>query len=314
MSAEVLVERYTSAHGQEWDDLVRGSRNGVFLFERGYMDYHSHRFVDHSLLFRLDGVAVAALPATQHDAELRSHGGLTFGGLVTSPRTGAARVLEVMSALQEYLRTNAFTSLLYKAVPHMYHRAPAEDDLYALFRLGASLERRDVSSTIRLGARLPLTKGRRSALAVARREGVQVKRSDDFHSFMAMEEEHLQSRFGLSPVHTGAELQLLADRFPGNIALFVATASDELVAGAVVFESTRVAHTQYLASTARGRDTKALDLVMHHLIEEVYASKEWFDFGISTEDAGRHLNAGLIANKESYGARATVYDFYRLHS
>jgi hypothetical protein len=30
-------------------------------------------------------------------------------------------------------------------------------------------------------------------------------------------------------------------------------------------------------------------------------------------DEGRKLNAGLIQNKESYGARATVYDFYEVN-
>ena len=49
------------------------------------------------------------------------------------------------------------------------------------------------------------------------------------------------------------------------------------------------------------------------LQREVYPDKSYFDFGISTVENGRTLNANLIHNKESYGARATVYDFYELH-
>jgi hypothetical protein len=37
---------------------------------------------------------------------------------------------------------------------------PAEEDLYALFRFGAKLMRRDVSATIDRRTRLPFTKGR----------------------------------------------------------------------------------------------------------------------------------------------------------
>jgi hypothetical protein len=48
------------------------------------------------------------------------------------------------------------------------------------------------------------------------------------------------------------------------------------------------------------------------LIHDRYAGKDYFDFGISTEDDGRYLNAGLMKNKESYGARATVCDWYSL--
>jgi hypothetical protein len=37
----------------------------------------------------------------------------------------------------------------------------------------------------------------------------------------------------------------------------------------------------------------------------------WFDFGTSHERDGR-MNAGLVQNKESYGARAIVLDRYAL--
>ena len=51
---------------------------------------------------------------------------------------------------------------------------------------------------------------------------------------------------------------------------------------------------------------------MDELLNTVYRDKRYFDFGISTEDGGRQPNWGLIANKESYGARATTFDFYEL--
>jgi hypothetical protein len=44
----------------------------------------------------------------------------------------------------------------------------------------------------------------------------------------------------------------------------------------------------------------------------VYREKPYFDFGISTTEDGRNLNINLNRNKESYGARTTVYDFYEL--
>jgi hypothetical protein len=56
-----------------------------------------------------------------------------------------------------------------------------------------------------------------------------------------------------------------------------------------------------------------LDVIMDVLLNEVYREKAYFDFGISTVDNGRSLNLGLIQNKESYGARSTVYDFYELN-
>lgn len=34
-------------------------------------------------------------------------------------------------------------------------------------------------------------------------------------------------------------------------------------------------------------------------------SKKYFDFGISTEQNGKYLNEGLIAQKEGFGGRTT---------
>lgn len=310
----LTFERYRPELQAEWDAAAEAARNGVFLFQRGYMDYHQDRFTDHSLVFRRDGRVVALLPASEHGDELRSHGGLTYGGLLLPPRTTTAAVLEVVDLLRTHLRDSGLRTLLYKPVPHIYHDVPAEEDLYALFRADARLVRRDVSSSVRLDARLPVAKGRKSSVTVARKAGVVVQRSHDYDAFMRLEDEQLRARHGVGAVHSGEEMALLAAGFPQSIALYTATLAGELVAGTVVYESRHVAHTQYIAASAAGREVSAMDLVLTELLTEVYAHKRWFDFGISTEQGGRHLNAGLIANKESYGARATLYDFYELRA
>ena len=51
---------------------------------------------------------------------------------------------------------------------------------------------------------------------------------------------------------------------------------------------------------------------MSGLIDDVYADKTYFDFGISTERDGAYLNLGLVRNKESYGARGVAYDRYEI--
>ena len=81
--------------------------------------------------------------------------------------------------------------------------------------------------------------------------------------------------------------------------------------GVIIYESDHVAHTQYIAATEEGRGMGATDIIISYLINEYYAKKRYFDFGISTEAEGSHLNVGLIENKEGYGARAVTYDFYK---
>jgi hypothetical protein len=308
----VAVRRYEQADAGQWDAFAARSRCAHFLFERAYMDYHSDRFEDHSLMAFDGDRLVALLPANRSGETLESHGGLTFGGFLTDDSMTTRRMLEVLDATAEQLRGSGFAHWLYKAVPHIYHRVPAEEDLYALFRAGARLVRRDVSSAIRLDDRLPYSKGRRAAVKAAARAGVAIARSHDFDGFMELQRAVLRARYDAEPVHTADELALLAARFPDGIALHTAAIDGRLVAGLVVYETPTVAHAQYIAVGDEGREAHALDLLADALIASYEGRKRWWDFGGSTLGDGHHLNEQLIRNKESYGARAVVYDHYLL--
>jgi hypothetical protein len=308
----LAVRRYEPRDQPVWDAFAAGSRSGHFMFQRRYMEYHADRFADHSLLVLDDGKPVAALPANLDGSALVSHGGLTFGGFLTDTAMSARRMLEVLAAVSADLRERGVGSLVYKAMPHIYHRIPAEEDLYALSRAGATLVRREVASAIRLDARLPYSKGRRAAVKLAQRSGVEVGPSADFEAFVALLAEVLESRYGAEPVHTAAELALLAGRFPEEISLHTGTIEGRLLAGVVVYETPVVARSQYIAVSEEGRELHALDAIVDVLLASYAARKRWWDFGASTRDSGRYLNEPLIRNKESYGARAVVYDHYLL--
>ena len=307
------IARYEAAHKAAWNAFVDNSKNGIFQFNRDYMEYHADRFEDLSLLFRDEsGAIVAVMPASIKEGVVTSHAGLTFGGVLTDERMKAALMLELFGALEQFLQERGVSKLVYKAVPHIYHRLPAEEDRYALFRYGARLFRCDISSTIYTRARLPFSKGRRWAVKQARKAGVRVERSYDFRSFIRMEEELLAAKYRTKPTHTGPELELLASLFPEKIKLFTAVSGGIVVAGSVIYEYGHVAHAQYIAATDEGKRMGALDLLFDYLLSEHYSSVDYFDFGISTENAGTYLNQGLIENKQSFGARAIVHEFYEL--
>lgn len=310
----VKVVRYDESRRREWDEFVAAARNGVFLFQRGYVEYHADRFPDASLMFYDEAGRLAGLlPATALEGGvLSSHAGLTFGGVVSGDSMKAGLMLGLFDAMLAHLRREGYARLVYKAVPHIYHRAPAEEDLYALFRAGARLFRRDLSATLRMGGRLPFSKGRRYAVKQAQKNGVEVARSSDFETFIEIESRVLGEKYGARPVHTAAELAMLAGRFPDNIKLFAAHRGGRMLAGVVVYESAQVAHAQYIGATDEGKATGAADLILSALINDHYAGKRYFDFGISTEQGGRYLNEGLAENKQGFGARAVVYDFYEV--
>jgi hypothetical protein len=63
------------------------SKNGTFMLDRNYMDYHSDRFIDHSLIFYDEkDKLIAGMPASLHENEIISHGGITYGGIISDKK------------------------------------------------------------------------------------------------------------------------------------------------------------------------------------------------------------------------------------
>jgi Acetyltransferase (GNAT) domain len=309
------IRSYTAGDRDAWNAFVRQSKNGTFLFLRDYMDYHAEYFTDHSLIVLAKNEIVALLPANRIGDEIHSHQGLTYGGLLTSPQTTTPAMLDLFASVVIHLAAQGFSKLNYKTIPWIYHRLPAEEDRYALFCLGAELVRRDVLSVVATtgesGQATIQTRRRRGATKAVKR-GIKVTRSDEWARFWSLLTAHLKARFGVRPVHGLDEIDRLRRRFPDNIKLYLAMDDSEPVAGTVIYESARVAHVQYIASSEEGRNSGALDKLFLDLLGGDFATKPFFDFGISGEDGGRRLNLGLIEQKEGFGGRAVVHDFYRL--
>ena len=305
--AEFTIEKYTPQMSAEWDLFVKGSRNGTFLLERGYMDYHSDRFKDCSWVARKGGSIVALLPANlTEDGTLHSHQGLTYGGWILPPaHIDGADLMEIFRQTIAVWKEMGIKKLDYKPIPTVYHRQPSEEDIYALWRLGAEVTECTLDTAVDLRTGFRFNTLRRRNLAKASKMPVVLVESTDVESYISMLSDCLSERHGASPVHTAEELRLLMERFPEKIRIFVAKlegTSHPMDAGVCVYDTGRVAHAQYIATTPEGRTANLLTPLLHYLMSEVYADRAFFDFGISTEDGGRYLNEGLLRQKYSFGA------------
>ena len=113
---------YEEGYAATWDQFVRESRNGTFLFQRPFMEYHKDRFEDASLLF-LDekGGVRGLLPANVRSDKglVQSHGGLTYGGLVLGADTQATEVGEMMRLLTAHFLEKGCRALQYKPTPYI---------------------------------------------------------------------------------------------------------------------------------------------------------------------------------------------------
>lgn len=312
MTTNIDIKRYTPQLQTDWDRLVGQSANGTFLFYRNYMEYHASRFEDFSLMIYERNKLIALLPASRHNKEVVSHGGLTYGGFVTLAEVSSIQILALFEATAQYLRQAGIEQWLYKPVPHIYHNYPHDAELYAIARMGGVRMAYHLSSTIDLTAPLRYAELRRRGIKKASKNGIVIEKSDDYAPFWKILGCNLQERHGVVPVHSLQEILLLHSRFPQEINLYTATLNGTVVAGCVVFNTGRVAHAQYISASPEGKACGALDLLFAHLIEKVYHNCRYFDFGISTEQGGRILNEGLLAQKEGFGARGTIYENYSI--
>ena len=319
------IFRYIPAKQTEWDAFIAKSKNGTFLMCRGYMDYHSDRFADCSLMFYLKGKLYAVLPANVGDGTLYSHQGLTYGGLVLSTKNTVEQVMELFDETVPYLEAEGFETFHYKQMPTIYHQCPSQEDEYVLWRHGATLEGCNISCTVPLAGtpqQPPFERRRRRGVVRAEEAGYQIVENASLEVFWPIMVNNLRERYDASPVHSLAEMQLLQDSFPQNIQCFLCVDSmGEAQAGAVVFLTNPMTiHVQYGHATSQGKADGALDFLYTRLMERYRnLGFQYFDFGTSNEQGGRVLNASLIAQKEGFGGRGIAYktfviQLYRPHS
>lgn len=304
------IEKYSAEKKEEWNRFAKTCHNPHFFFDRNYMDYHADRFMDHSLMFFSDETLLAILPGNSDNGRFVSHGGLSFGGLLYGKDATANLVLDFFSELKKYLLNAGFNKLSYKCIPYIYHSCPAQEDLYALFRQNTQLRRRDLSVAIDLEQDFLPSERRLRGIKKATKNNLEFKEIDHLTDYWKILSANLQEKYHCNPTHKIAEIQMLQSKFPNQIRLYGASLNSQLLAGVLMFQTDRVAHAQYIASTEGGREMGALDLTFSELINFYKNKVRFFSFGISTEDNGTKLNSGLIEFKESFGARAVVHDFY----
>ncbi len=328
----MTVIPYSINKREDWDLFVQRSKNGTFLLQRGFMDYHADRFFDCSVMV-YEGITpadgyqeeapdsrglVALFPANWVESEacVYSHQGLTYGGLLVLPEVTQTEVLRIMQAVllyyQSYLQARR---VVCKPIPYIYSAIPNGEELYAIFRAGGVLKCRQASTAVSMANPMKMRTLRIRQAKKAIEHGFYIDRMtegdfDTLEEYWHLLEDVLQAHHHVHPVHSVEEMKLLMLRFPKDIKLYLVRSDRQIVAGTVIFETRHVAHVQYIASGDEGRAYGALDLLFRHLISERYKQMDYIDFGISTEQGGTVLNEGLIFQKEGFGGRAVCYDVY----
>lgn len=305
------VKIYQKNDYNDWNAFIGQAKNATFLFHRDFMEYHSDRFQDYSLIV-LDGEKwVAVLPANVVGNQVFSHQGLTYGGLVYLGKTGAALVEIILDVILIFLKENKIQNLFLKLIPDFYQLRSSNEIHYFLFQKKADIVKRSMNLVVDYNKPLQISKSKLKHFRRVSELGITIEETEDCTSFWnEILMPRLQEKHQVNPVHSLEEINLLKSRFPQNIKQINAYYEGEIVAGITLFCSNQVVKSQYGATSSKGESVRALDYLFINLIEKYASEYSFFDMGIVDDNAS--YNKGLLKQKEELGCAVYVQDVYKI--
>lgn len=309
------VVRYNASYKDCWNSFVMEAKNSTFLFHRDFMDYHSDRFTDFSVLIFKDEELYAILPANMVNEKVISHQGLTYGSFVLQDSAKLFYAFEAFKAMLAFYESNGIQEIEIRVIPTFYNKMPSDELDYFLYKANAQLIKKDVLMIIDYAHKLRFQKNRREGINKATRAGLKLKVDSNFSGFWNdVLIPNLKNKHNVSPVHTLEEIELLASRFPNNIKQVNIYKDNKVVAGTTVFLTETTVHPQYVSGNVDKNSFGSLDLAYDYVINKMCKDKRYFDFNISSEDNGSKINEGLIFWKESCGARSHTANTYLIET
>ncbi len=306
------VRRYLQADYQAWNSFIGTAKNATFLFHRDFMEYHSDRFEDFSLMIFDNNKLVAVFPANRVGDRVFSHQGLTYGGLVYGNAITGERVFEMFDALIYFMR-NESADLQIKMLPPWYNKTPTNEIDYYLAKNGRLLKR-EMNLAIDLKSDFSISSSKLKHFRRVSQLGMEIRQERDFSGFWnTVLIPRLEERFGAKPVHNLQEIKLLSERFPEQIHQFNVYNDENIVAGITIFDFGNGVKSQYGATTKEGEALRALDFLFINLIQKYkQMGYSFFDMGTVAEDNEAGYNSGLLNQKLELGCTIYNQDFYSI--
>ena len=310
---DIKVVRYESSKKIVWDNFVTEAKNATFLFKRDFMDYHSDRFEDASLLIYKKNKLVALFPANKFgEFEVISHQGLTYGGIMFSKKDKLGSIKGYVKEILIYLNNLKIEVLTWKMFPSIYNETNSDEIEYLMFLLDSKLYRRDVALVVSANSVVKYSGNYRREAKKAEKANAVIKK-DDFNNFWKkILIPNLKIKHDVDPVHSLEEIELLRKKFPKNIIQYNVFLNNEIVGGTTLFVTPSCVHCQYISANDIGRKSGALNYLFIHLLDKIYPEIANFDFGIVNESDSLSINEGLLFWKENMGGRTIKHDFYRV--
>jgi hypothetical protein len=298
----IQVQQYLLENAAEWNAFVKQSVNGSFLLDRNFMDYHQERFEDHSLMMYLDGQLMCCIPAHVKDGVFYSHRGLSYAGLMVSA-AAVTNIDKIVDALLEYVKGLAFAKAELQLPPISYQFLNKEIAA-VLEHKGFTPNRKLHNQSVALDQEIQVSPKKSTGYRNGKFEGLRMETTNDFRSFWEeVLTPQLAERYHSKPIHSLAEIELLASRFQKNIIQYNVYREDALLAGITFFIKGNIVKSQYTASSPEGLKTDAVAYIYMEAMKEFKEKGcSLMDYGTVNEKDGS-VNKGLQRFKKEMGCQ-----------
>lgn len=296
-----------------WNAFVSSSSNATFLFYRDFMEYHSDRFEDYSLLVFEDEKLISILPANRVDDTIFSHQGLTFGGFVFENNVTSSEIKSVILKVLSFFKENNFKVLQIKEIVSIYCDDGYKEISSFLLDNGAIISSKKMNLAIDFKSNFRVSKSKLKHFKRINTIGLEIKKEDDLSVFWKeVLIPRLDQKFSSKPVHSIDEIAKLKAKFPENIYQYNVYLDDEVLAGITIFKTKKIIKSQYGATTENGQKYRALDFLYLNLINEFKDEFDFFDMGTVDDDSELGYNIGLFNQKKELGCSVFEQNFYEL--
>lgn len=304
------VIKYSTEYKAEWDAFVRLSDNFSFLFYRDYIEYHSDRFTDLSLMLCEKGKLKCLLPGNMDNGIFYSHQGLTFGSMIHEPHFAYEKASLYLEQFISFLYGEGLTQMIVKSQPLFYTSSLSQIQDYLFNHRQLQQQKQDIGAFVHCANhKFPKSSIEKRKL---RLDDFFVDEDSSLDEFWAVLEQNLKQQHGSKPVHTIEEIKKLVELFPNNIKLFLIRNANtkHIDAGTLLFDNGSVVKMQYIATSDNGRTNRAIHALYYLFISQYKKTKKYIDMGTCMTDEG--VNASLLYLKQRFGAEVYCTERFTL--
>lgn len=313
----LTVKKYQSKDCSVWNEFVLKNKVATFLFDRDFMEYHSDRFQDFSLMVYKEDELIAIMPANIKDSVLYSHQGLTYGGLIMEKTYDTSVLIAIYEVLIAFLNQHDIKTLKIKSLPEFYDHTVKNSNKLLTDNFNATVYQRHKVLAIDFSVPFTIHKSKLKNYRKNQSTGFMIQddnRFDIFWNHVLIP--RLKLKHNTKPVHTLEEIELLHHRFPNQIKQYNIFLNDEILAGITIFDKGNIVKSQYGATTERGEKTRALEYLFIYLTYKYKdEGKRFFSMGTVSDNSNKlGYNPGLLRQKEELGCQMYAQEFLLLET